>query len=386
MMKKIAILGSTGSIGTQTIEVCHKHGMEIVALTAHKNINLLEEQCRAIQPKFAVLTEESDADLLKTRLKDLKITILFGLNGLIEVATLPEVDTVVTALMGMVGLRPTLAAIEAKKRIALANKETLVCAGTLVMESAARHGAEIIPVDSEHSAIFQCLAGNHNHSAIKKIILTCSGGPFFGKTTKELEVVTKADALRHPNWEMGAKITIDSATLMNKGLEFIEAMHLFALPPEQISVIIHRESILHSMVEFQDHSMLGQMGTPDMKLPIQYALTYPERREGSGSALNLLDHPSLTFATPDLQSFPCLDLAIQTAKRGGSAGAILNAANEEAVALFLAEKITFLEIPRLVSHALSTQTITDHPTLDDILMADQMARNAVHEMVQNGIS
>lgn len=380
-MKKISILGATGSIGKQTIQVCDTCQCEVVALTAHKNIELLEEQCRKVKPQYAVMTDEIDAIALKKRLSDLEITVLHGMEGLIEVATLDQVDIVVTAVMGMVGLRPTLAAIQAKKRIALANKETLVCAGELVMREAERCGAEILPVDSEHSAIFQCLTGNPDSKFIKKLILTCSGGPFYGKTPQDLSCVTKSDALKHPNWEMGAKITIDSATLMNKGLEFIEAMHLYQLPPEQISVVIHRESIIHSMVEFCDNSILAQMGTPDMKLPIQYAITYPERAISPAEPLDLLTCGNLTFAKPDTETFRCLALAIQTANRGGTAGAILNGANEEAVALFLADKITFSSIATLVEGALTSITVTQNPTLEDILSADQSAREYVRTAV-----
>ncbi len=384
MSRKIVILGSTGSIGRQSLDVIAASavdadgGMEVVALTANQNIDLLEQQCRQFHPKLAVLMSEADAQTLKNRLGDLDIQILWGMDGLIQAASHPEADTVITAVVGMVGLRPTLAAIEAGKRIALANKETLVCAGALVMAAAKEFGAEIVPVDSEHSALFQSLQGCRNHEEIRRLILTCSGGPFYGRSRESLVGVTKKDALKHPNWSMGAKITIDSATLMNKGLEFIEAMHLYGVPPEKISIVVHRESIIHSLVEYCDNGMIAQLGTPDMRLPIQYALTYPNRTEGAGTALDLLSCGSLTFGQPDPETFRCLALALEVASRGGTAGAVLNGANEAAVALFLADKIEFLDIATRVEYALRHVPHIPNPTLDEILQADKLAREAVH--------
>jgi len=299
----------------------------------------------------------------------------------LEAATLAEADTVVTAVVGMVGLRPTLAAIRSGKRIALANKETLVCAGELVMAEADACRAEIVPVDSEHSAIFQCLQGCRDRSEIRRLILTCSGGPFFGKTAAELADVTKADALRHPNWTMGPKITVDCATLMNKGLEVIEAMRLYRLPLEQVSVAVHRQSIVHSLVEFRDGAVLAQLGTPDMRLPIRYAFTWPYRGANPAEPLDLLSCPPLTFAAPDREAFPCLQLAMDAAARGGTACAILNGANEAAVGLFLQERIGFCDIPRLVAAAREAVPVTDNPALEEILEADGLARRAVFDRV-----
>ncbi len=300
------------------------------------------------------------------------------MDGLIAAAEHPEADTVVTAVVGMVGLRPTLAAIKAGKRIALANKETLVCAGELVMSAAAKHGAEIIPVDSEHSALFQSLQGCGDRGEVKRLILTCSGGPFYGRSRESLIGVTKYDALKHPNWDMGAKITIDSATLMNKGLEFIEAMHLYSVSPEKISIVVHRESIIHSLVEYCDNGMIAQLGTPDMRLPIQYALTYPSRTEGAGTALDLLTCGNLTFGEADPVTFRCLGLALEAAQRGGTAGAVLNGANEAAVALFLADKIEFLDIATRVEGAIKAVPHIQNPSLEEILEADRLAREAVY--------
>ncbi len=384
MAQKISILGSTGSIGRQSLDVIAASsvdgvgGMEVVALTANQNIDLLEQQCRQFHPKLAVLMQEADAETLKQRLGDLDIQVLWGMDGLIQAASHPEADTVITAVVGMVGLRPTLAAIHAGKRIALANKETLVCAGDLVMAAAKEFGAEIVPVDSEHSALFQSLQGCRNHHEIRRLILTCSGGPFYGRTRESLVGVTKYDALKHPNWSMGAKITIDSATLMNKGLEFIEAMHLYSVSPEKISIVVHRESIIHSLVEYCDNGMIAQLGTPDMRLPIQYALTYPARTEGAGTTLDLLTCGNLTFGQPDPETFRCLQLALDVARRGGTAGAVLNGANEAAVALFLADKIEFLEIAQRVEYALNHVPHIENPSLEEILQADQLAREAVY--------
>ncbi len=377
MSQKIVILGSTGSIGRQSLDVIAACAMEVVALTANSSIDLLEAQCRQFMPRLAVMMEESRAAELRVRLADLPIQVEWGMDGLIHAAQLEEADTVVTAVVGMVGLRPTLAAIQAGKRIALANKETLVCAGELVMAEAERCGAEIIPVDSEHSALFQSLQGCSDPTEVKRLILTCSGGPFYGRTVQQLEGVTRQDALKHPNWAMGAKITIDSATLMNKGLEFIEAMHLYGVPPEKISIVVHRESIIHSLVEYCDNGMIAQLGTPDMRLPIQYALTYPSRTQGAGTALDLLTCGNLTFGAPDEDTFRCLKLALQSARRGGTAGAVLNGANEAAVALFLADKIEFLDIATRVEYALTQVPHIEHPSLEEILQADAKAREAV---------
>lgn len=374
MSKRISLLGSTGSIGRQTLDVIDACGMEVAAITANSSVDVLEEQARRYGPELAVLMDEKAAADLKVRLADTSVKVLAGMDGLMEAAALPSADTVLTAVVGMVGLRPTMAAIREGKRIALANKETLVCGGELVMEEAHDFGAEILPVDSEHSALFQSLQGNRDRGEVKRLILTCSGGPFFGKTTEELQHVTREDALHNPNWSMGAKITVDSATLMNKGLEFIEAMHLYHMPPEKISIVIHRESIIHSLVEYCDNAMIAQLGTPDMRLPIQYALTWPERIPGPASPLDLWNCGPLTFGTPDLDTFRCLPLALEAARTGGTAGAILNGANEAAVARFLEGKIGFLDIAEQVARAMDQVPVVQRPTLEDILEADRAAR------------
>ena len=377
MTKTIALLGATGSIGRQTLEVARELGLTVAALTAHTNIDLLERQARQFRPRLAAVYDAAAAAVLRDRLSDTDIEVLAGEEGLLAAATLAEADTLVTAVMGSVGLAPTLAAIRQGKRIALANKETLVCAGELVMSAAAEYRAEIIPVDSEHSAVFQCLQGCRDRGEVRRILLTCSGGPFYGKTHDQLEHVTAADALRHPNWHMGAKITIDSATLMNKGLEVIEAMRLYALPVEQVQPVIHRQSIVHSLVEFRDGALLAQLGTPDMKLPIRYALTYPYRAETPDAPLDLLQCGALTFAAPDEDAFPCLRLARQCGKTGGTSCAILNGANEAAVALFLRGDIGFNDIHRCVERALSRVAVKYQPSLADILEADRAARQAI---------
>lgn len=377
MTKTIALLGATGSIGRQTLEVARELGLTVAALTAHTNIDLLERQARQFRPRLAAVYDAAAAAVLRDRLSDTDIEVLAGEEGLLAAATLAEADTLVTAVMGSVGLAPTLAAIRQGKRIALANKETLVCAGELVMSAAAEYGAEIIPVDSEHSAVFQCLQGCRDRGEVRRILLTCSGGPFYGKTHDQLEHVTAADALRHPNWHMGAKITIDSGTLMNKGLEVIEAMRLYALPVEQVQPVIHRQSIVHSLVEFRDGALLAQLGTPDMKLPIRYALTYPYRAETPDAPLDLLQCGALTFAAPDEDAFPCLRLARQCGKTGGTSCAILNGANEAAVALFLRGDIGFNDIHRCVERALSRVAVKYQPSLADILEADRAARQAI---------
>ncbi|MCC8129017.1 MAG: 1-deoxy-D-xylulose-5-phosphate reductoisomerase [Clostridiales bacterium] len=378
-MPTISLLGSTGSIGRQSLDVIAACGMSVGAITANSSVALLEEQARKFHPQLAVAYDEAAAKDLKVRLADTPVRVASGMEGLIEAATLPEADTVITSVVGMIGLRPTLAAIGEKKRIALANKETLVCAGELVMRSARESGAEIVPVDSEHSALFQCLECNRDRGEVKRLILTASGGPFFGKSRAELEHVTRADALKHPNWSMGAKITTDSATLMNKGLEFIEAMRLYDMPPEKIAITVHRQSIIHSMVEYCDNAVLAQMGVPDMRLPIEYALTYPRRCAAVAGELDLLHCPPLTFAELDYDTFRCLPLALRAARQPGSACAILNGANEAAVALFLQDRIRFLEIADLVEYAMDSVPVGPADTLEQILDADAAARNAVAE-------
>lgn len=377
MSKRISVLGSTGSIGRQTLDVVREMGLQVEALTACRSVDLLEEQTRQFRPRLVAVYDPEAAEEFRQRVKDLPVRVLSGPEGLMAAATLAQADTVVTAVVGMVGLRPTLAAIEVGKRIALANKETLVCAGELVMEAAQRHRAQIVPVDSEHSAIFQCLQGCSDRREIRRLVLTCSGGPFFGRKKADLQSVTRKDALQHPNWKMGAKITVDCATLMNKGLEVIEAMRLYHLPLEQVEVVIHRQSVIHSLVEFRDGALLAQLGTPDMRLPIRYALTWPRRAESPLEPLDLLTCPPLTFAQPDREAFPCLALAEEAAREGGTACAVLNGANEAAVALFLQDQIGFLEIPQLVSAARAAVPVKQNPVLEDILEADRLAREAV---------
>ena len=378
MVKCVSILGSTGSIGRQSLDVISKlEGIRVAALTAGTSVRKMAEQCRMFRPQLAVMATQEAAEALRAELRDMEIAIAWGENGLIQAATLPVVDCVITAVVGMVGLKPTLAAIRAQKRIGLANKETLVCAGELVMAEADRYGAEIVPVDSEHSAIFQCLMGCKDRRELRKILLTCSGGPFFGMDAEQLKHVTKTDALKHPNWKMGPKITVDCATLMNKGLEVIEAMRLYRVPLEQVEVLIHRQSIVHSLVEFNDGAVMAQLGVPDMRLPIQLALTYPERMESPVERLDLTQCPPLTFLRPDDERFPCLALARDCAKRGGTACPAMNGANEEAVSLFLEDKIGFYDIYRLVSQAVEEVPFVQNPTLEEILEADRLARLAV---------
>ena len=380
MMNCVSVLGSTGSIGRQSLDIISRLPVRVAALTAGTSVELMAQQCREFRPALAVMATEEAADALSQQISDLPIRVMWGEDGLVEAATIPEADCVITAVVGMVGLKPTLAAIRAKKRIGLANKETLVCAGELVMAEAEAYGAEIIPVDSEHSAIFQCLMGNSNRSEVKKLILTCSGGPFYGMERQQLKHVTKADALKHPNWKMGAKITIDCATLMNKGLEVIEAMRLYRMPLEKVDVLVHRQSIVHSMVEYVDGAVMAQLGAPDMRLPIQLALTYPERRECPVDALDLTTCGALTFTKPDLENFPCLALAMDCGKRGGTACPAMNGANEEAVALFLDDKIGFYDIYELVAGAVEAVPFRDNPTLEEILEADRLAREAVRHL------
>ena len=378
MVNYVSVLGSTGSIGRQSLDIISRlEGVRVAALTAGTNVARMVEQCRQFQPELAVMATQEAALELKSQISDLPIRIRYGEGGLEEAATLAGVDCVITAVVGMVGLKPTLAAIRAGKRIGLANKETLVCAGELVMAEAEKYGAQIVPVDSEHSAIFQCLMGVHSPTEVEKLILTCSGGPFFGKTREELASMTKDDALRHPNWKMGPKITVDCATLMNKGLEVIEAMRLYRLPLEKVQVVIHRQSIIHSLVEFCDGAVMAQLGTPDMRLPIQLALTYPERMPCPVEKLDLLRCGSLTFHQPDTEAFPCLALAMDCASRGGNICAAMNGANEEAVALFLADKIGFYDIYCLVSGAVAAAEFIAEPTLEQILETDKLAREYV---------
>ena len=381
MVKCVSILGSTGSIGRQSLDIISRlPEIKVAALTAGTSVERMVEQCREFKPQLAVMATEAAAKELSDRISDLPIRVEWGEEGLLEAASLPSADCVITAVVGMVGLKPTLAAIRAGKRIGLANKETLVCAGELVMAEAEKHHAEIIPVDSEHSAIFQCLMGARDRREVKRLILTCSGGPFFGKSREELKTVTQADALKHPNWKMGAKITIDCATLMNKGLEVIEAMRLYRMPLEQVDVVIHRQSVVHSMVEFTDGAVMAQLGTPDMRLPIQLALTYPERIPCPVEPLDLLTCGPLTFAKPDMENFPCLALAYECAKKGGTACPAMNGANEEAVAMFLRDEIGFYDIYRLVSQAVEAVPFLKNPTLEEILEADRQARAAVRTL------
>ncbi len=377
MTKYLSILGSTGSIGRQTLEVVEQLPIRVVALTAGTNVQRMAQQCKKFKPELAVMASEQAAMELRDALSGENIRILSGMEGLIAAAEYEKADTVVTAVVGMVGLRPTLAAIAKKKRIALANKETLVCAGELVMQAAKENGAEIIPVDSEHSAIFQCLMGCSDRREVRRILLTCSGGPFFGKRPEELQNVTKADALRHPNWKMGDKITIDCATLMNKGLEVIEAMRLYGLPLSQIDVLIHRQSIVHSLVEFCDGAVMAQLGTPDMRVPIRLALTYPRRVHNPAEPLDLLTCGALTFQQPDEEAFPCLALAKEAASCGGTACPVMNGANEAAVALYLENRIGFYDIPRLIRGAMDAVPFVQNPDLEQILNADRAARSTV---------
>ena len=383
MVKYVSILGSTGSIGRQSLDIISRlPEVKVAALTAGSSVERMAQQCREFQPELAVMATQEAAAALKNELGGLAIRVSWGEAGLIEAASLEGVDCVITAVVGMVGLKPTLAAIRAGKRIGLANKETLVCAGEIVMDEAEKYGAEIIPVDSEHSAIFQCLMGSRDKKEVKRLILTCSGGPFFGMTREQLQQVTKADALKHPNWKMGAKITIDCATLMNKGLEVIEAMRLYRMPIDKVDVVVHRQSIIHSMVEYVDGAVMAQMGAPDMRLPIQLALSYPERIECPVDTLDLLTCGALTFFKPDMENFPCLQLAYDCGRKGGTACPAMNGANEEAVAMFLRDEIGFYDIYRLVSAAVEAVPFIQNPTLEEILETDRLAREAVRKMAK----
>ena len=380
-MKNIVILGSTGSIGTQTIDILDSIDAHVCALAVGSSIDAAERQARQLKPELVAVYDEARAAELRVRLADTAIRVVSGMDGLIEAATLPQADVIVTAVVGMIGLLPTLAAIDAGKDIALANKETLVCAGQIVMQRAAEKGVKILPVDSEHSAIFQCLQGRADN-AIRRILLTASGGPFFGMTAEQMRHVTKEQALHHPNWNMGAKITIDSATMMNKGLELIEAMWLYGVDEQAIDIVVHRESIVHSAVEFDDRSVIAQLGNPDMRLPIQYALTYPARTYCKVKPLNLAQIAKLTFAEPDMQAFPALRLARRAAQQKGSLGAVLNGANEAAVSLFLNDKIRFHEIAELVEGAMEAVPFRSSITVEDVLSCDQAAREAVLNTVK----
>lgn len=377
MMNTISILGSTGSIGRQTLDVAEQLGLRVAALTANSNVERMEAQCRKFRPRLAVMTEEAAAKELAVRLQDTSVKVLAGTDALVDAAVIPEAETVVTAVVGMVGLKATLAAIREKKRIALANKETLVCAGELVMSEADRCGAEIVPVDSEHSAIFQCLQDQHSAKRLEKILLTASGGPFFGMTTEQLRGKTKADALKHPNWNMGAKITIDSATLMNKGLELIEAVWLFGLPEDKIQIVVQRESIVHSAVQFADHSVIAQLGVPDMRIPIQYALTWPDRLPSPVPELDFAALKHLSFDVADDETFRCLAAAKKAIRKGGLGPCAANGANEEAVRLFLQDKIGFLDIGRLVEGMVDSDSFGGDYTLQDVYDCDRMARDYV---------
>ena len=377
-MKKLSLLGSTGSIGTQALQVVQNlreqgEKWEVAALAARSSVNRLEEQARQFHPDVVAVFDEGAALSLRQSLRDTDIQVLSGMEGLCEAAAWPEADLTLNAVVGMVGLQPTLAALQAGKALALANKETLVVGGAIVMEAARKRNLPILPVDSEHSAIFQCLQGCPERGALKKLVLTASGGPFFGRSRQELAGVTREQALRHPNWDMGAKITIDSATMMNKGLEVMEASWLFDLPEHRIEVVVHRESVIHSMVEYQDNAVVAQLGVPDMAVPIQYALTYPRRMPSPAGELDLCALGKLTFYPPDREAFPCLELCREALRRGGLVPAAANGANEQAVALFLEGKIGFLDIPRLVEDAMARQA-PGVVTLETVLEADQEAR------------
>lgn len=382
MIKNISILGSTGSIGTQTLDVVDKLNLNVVALTASTNIDLLEEQVRKYQPQLAVVFDEAKAKVFKDNIKDTDTLVLSGMDGLTAAATVESAELVLNSVVGMVGLKPTIAAANAKKDIALANKETLVAGGKLVTDAVKSNGVKLLPVDSEHSAIFQCLQGMPNSKCLKKLILTASGGPFFGKTADELKSVTIEQALNHPNWSMGAKITVDSATMMNKGLEIIEASRLFDVSGENIDVVVHRESIIHSMIEYSDNSVIAQLGLPDMRIPIQYAVTYPERYPSPVGELNLSQIGKLTFYEPDYDTFKCLNSCKKALSMGGAATAIANGANEEANMLFRQGKISFLDIGELVSGAVDSIKNFEPKTVEDVLSADKLARQYVLENVK----
>lgn len=377
MKKKIALLGSTGSIGVQSLDVCKKAGYEVTALTANTDVKKIEEQTRMFHPKKVAMADEKAASELKIRLADTDTLVLGGTDGVCECAAETDADIVIDAVVGLAGLRPALAAVGAKKTLALANKEALVAGGNLVLKAAKENGVRILPVDSEHSAIFQCLEGKPTNTALKKLILTASGGPFFGKTRDELSTVTAADALKHPTWKMGAKITVDSASMFNKGLELIEAHFLFGAAPEKIDILVHRESIIHSMVEYDDNSVMAQLGVSDMRIPIQYALTYPDRFESPVKELDLAEIGTLTFYRPDYETFDCLNICKEAIALGGLFPAAVNSANEEANRLFRENKIGFLDLGRLIRRSFDITPNKKDFTLDDIFAVDSLARKAV---------
>ena len=381
MAKKISILGSTGSIGTQSLDVAEKRGYDVQVLTAGSNAKLLEEQIRKWKPKYAALADEAAAKELKIAVADTDTKVLIGKDGVTECAAYDDTDVVINAIVGIAGLVPTLTAIEQGKDIALANKETLVAGGQLVMNKAKEKGVKMLPVDSEHSAIFQCLEGMNKKDELKSIILTASGGPFFGKTREELKTVTLAQALKHPNWEMGAKITVDSATMMNKGLELIEAVWLFGVDPSMVDIVVHRESIIHSLIEYNDNSVIAQLGVPDMRIPIQYALTYPERFESPVRKLNLWEYSNLTFYKPDYETFRAINICREAITKGGLYPCVANGANEMANYLFRQGKIGFLDIADLVEKATEKTPLTENYTITDVLEADKMAREAVKALI-----
>lgn len=381
-MKTISLLGSTGSIGTQSLDVCRMHGYKIKCLTANSRVDIMENQVREFRPELVCMMSPDSAKELKDRIKDTNTKVVCGMEGLIECAVYDGVDTVLNSVVGMVGLQPTLEAIKAKKTIALANKETLVAGGHLVTNLAKEKGVSILPVDSEHSAIFQAMQGAPDKKSIKKVILTASGGPFFGKKLPELENVTAADALKHPNWDMGAKITIDSATMMNKGLEFIEAKWLFDMPNDDIEIVVHRESVVHSAIVYQDNSMIAQLGVPDMRIPIQYALTYPDRKPSPVRELSLADYGKLTFFEPDYETFKCIHVCKNAIDMGGLHPAAANGANEESVRLFLGGKIKFTDIAYLNNEAMRNASDKKDFSLGDVLEADRAAREYVIEAVK----
>lgn len=376
-MKNISILGSTGSIGTQSLDVCRMHGYNVKCLTANSSVDIIENQVREFKPELVCMMNEEAAKDLRSRIADTSAKVVSGMDGLIECAVYDGADTVLNSVVGMIGLQPTLEAIKAKKTIALANKETLVAGGHLVTNLAKENGVSILPVDSEHSAIFQAMQGSPRKEAIKKIILTASGGPFFGKKLSELKNVTAADALKHPNWNMGAKITIDSATMMNKGLEFIEAKWLFDMPNEDIEIVIHRESVVHSAIVYQDNSMIAQLGVPDMRIPIQYALTYPEREPSPVEPLSLSQYGKLTFFEPDYETFKCINVCKKAIEMGGLHPAAANGANEESVKLFLKGEIKFTDIAYLNEEAMLKAPDKKAFTLEDVLETDRAARDYV---------
>lgn len=380
-MKQVSILGSTGSIGTQSLDVCEKAGYGVHTLCAHRNITELEKQARIFHPKKVIVTDEQAGADLKLRLADTQIPVLIGFDTLLEAVQDPSQDVIINSLMGVLGLLPTLKALQAGITVALANKETLVAGGKLVTGLAKEKKMTLVPIDSEHSAIFQCLQGNHKEQ-VNKLIITASGGPFFGKSRAELVGIRKEQALKHPNWSMGAKITIDSSTLANKALEFIEAMWLFDLPPEQIDVVVHRQSIVHSLVEYVDGSVMAQLGAADMRIPIQYALTWPERCVSPAKKLDLLTCPPFTFQKPDMETFTCLKDGIEAAKRGGLYPCIFNAANEQAVELFLQDRIGYLDIFRAVHEALEHATVDDYSSVEEVLDQDRQTRAYVRSLFQ----